>query len=595
MGSVFRCFDSHLGKIVAIKVLHAGGQQLESSQIQRFQKEAKLAGRLTHQNLVEILDFGMSGSDEPYMVMEFVEGPNLKKIIREQGPLSLERALDLVLQICSAMSYSHRQGVIHRDLKSANIIVTSSGSGEELVKVVDFGIARSLEADLEESLEEGPEKRQNVRLTRTNALLGSPLYMSPEASRGGKADERSDIYSLGCIIFECLAGEPPFHGDTAMETLRMHSEEEPPSLSQAEGLAFPQSIEKLVSRMLAKDPDRRFQSMDEIVAAIQSNEPVETEDDPEIATPVVVKQKNRNLPVLAFASLLALTVAAIGVMLYSFETTRPPSTFPISYHAFDSGGLNDPPKPSEGNDINDITFEGKETLSWEALDMSVGPVTLILSERALKIAEADGIAERENISRLRILLSKVSDDWLAHLARSQSLEELFLDQSRGFGAEGIAALASMKSLFRLDIRDAGLTDRDAVETSRLTGLAALRLKDEKMITDATAQAICPKLKNLALLDLSGTTISDESMKSFASLEKLQALMLDSTAVTDRGLEMLEGTPAGAIYLRNTAVTPAGLKRLIERNSRINSIWVSDSISDGDIESLRKLRKITFHR
>jgi len=152
MGSVFRCFDSHLGKIVAIKVLHAGGQQLESSQIQRFQKEAKLAGRLTHQNLVEVLDFGMSGSGEPYMVMQFVEGPNLKKIIQDQGPLTSRGPS---IWWSTAMSYSHRQGVIHRDLKSANIIVTSSESGEDLVKVVDFGIARSLEADLEESLEGG--------------------------------------------------------------------------------------------------------------------------------------------------------------------------------------------------------------------------------------------------------------------------------------------------------------------------------------------------------------------------------------------------------------------------------------------------------
>lgn len=584
MGSVFRCFDSHLGKYVAIKVLHAGGQQLESSQIQRFQKEAKLAGRLTHENLVEVLDFGMTGSGEPYMVMEFVQGPNLKKIIQEQGTLSLERTLDLAEQIGSAMSYSHRQGVIHRDLKSANIIVTSLENGEERVKVVDFGIARSLEENLEEA--------QNARLTRTNALLGSPLYMSPEACRGGRADERSDIYSLGCIIFECLTGSPPLHGETAMETIRMQIEEEPETLARATGQSFPDALEQLVSKMLAKAPESRFQSMDEIAAAIQYEEPKEEEVEVALSRPSPAEDKKSVTPALAVLSLVVLTVAS---MLYAYETTRPqPASTPISYHPIEMDGIKDP-RPAEGSKINEVLFEGKERFNWKRIDKRIGPVTLILSGRDLTMAEADGIADRENITRLKVLLCKASDEWLAHLARSKSLEELFLDRTRGFGARGIAALASAKSLFRLDIREAGLSDKDAGEAGRLTGLTALRLKNDRKITDETVKAICPNLKGLRLLDLSGTAITDESAKEFNGLPGLKTLMLDATGITDAGLDRLGSTRAGAIYLRNTGVTPAGIARLIERNPNINSIFVSESISDRDIASLGKLRKVTFRR
>ncbi|MGD9679904.1 MAG: protein kinase [Candidatus Obscuribacterales bacterium] len=596
MGSVFRCFDSHLGKIVAIKVLHAGGQHLESSQIQRFQKEAKLAGRLTHQNLVEVLDFGMSGSGEPYMVMEFVKGPNLKKIIREQGPLSLERTLDLVEQICSAMSYSHRQGVIHRDLKSANIIVTSSDSNEVLVKVVDFGIARSLEEDLGEDLEESLEKGQNARLTRTNALLGSPLYMSPEACRGGKADERSDIYSLGCIIFECLTGSPPFHGDTALETIRMQIEEDPRSLSQAAGQSFPDALERLVSKMLAKAPENRFQSMDEIEAAIQPQEPAEEEDEATATSWSHLDENKKATPPLAVLSLVILAVATVGAMLYGLERAGQKETPPpISYHDFNTMGLTDPPNPSEENRINDIHFDGKEKFKWKRIDRRIGPLTVIISDRQLSLDEADALADRENISILKLMICKVSDECLAHLARSKSLEELFLDQSRGFGAGGIAALASSRSLFRLDIRDAGLTDRDASQACRLTGLTVLRLKDEKSITDETVTAICPTLKNLLLLDLSGTSITDASMKEFHSLPALRTIRLDATAISDRGLDLLRDSRAGAIYLRNTKVTPAGIARLIERNPKVTDIWVSKSITDRDIADLKKLRKVVFRR
>lgn len=581
MGSVFRCFDSHLGKNVAIKVLHPGGQ-LESSQIQRFQREAKLAGRLTHKNLVEVLDFGITGSGEPYMVMDFVEGPNLKKIIQEQGPLSLERTLDLLEQIGSAMSHSHRQGVIHRDLKSANIIVKSAENGEDLVKVVDFGIAASLE-----------ENGQEARLTRTDALLGSPLYMSPEASRGGKADERSDIYSLGCIVFECLTGSTPFRGDTSMETLRMQLEEEPESLSQATGRPFPDTAEELVSKMLAKTPGNRFQSMAEILTAIQAGE--QSEED-EIA-PGQAEVARRSSPGIAAFSLAVLTIAAAGAMLYAFETTRPKkASLPISYHNLNTyDSLDDSPRSGDDSDIEDLRFEGKEKINWKMIDRRFGRVNLILSDRDLTLAEADGIADRENISQLKVMLCKVSDEWLAHLARSKSLEELYLDQSSGFGSKGIAALASAKALFRLDIRQAGLTDRDASETSRLTGLMALRLRYDKKITDRTVKAICPKLKNLLRLDLSGTSITDASMKEFDNLPALKTIVLDATGISDHGLDLLRDARAEAIYLRDTEVTPAGIARLIERNPNINDICVSESITDSDIADLRKLRKVTFRR
>ncbi|MCA9801350.1 MAG: SEL1-like repeat protein [Cyanobacteria bacterium HKST-UBA02] len=253
MGKVLKVRDRSLDKILAVKVMSVelGGDKKGAGQLERFQQEARAAGRLKHENLVSVMDFGITEENFPYLVMEFIEGPTLKELIASSnGRLAMDEALDYLRQIASGMVSAHAQGVVHRDLKSVNIIVTQGR-----VKIIDFGIARLLD-------------QPGQVLTRTNALLGSPLYMSPEQIRGERADERSDIYSFGCLIHECLTGRPPFRGATALETMTMHEKKPPPSL----GDSFGPAIEALAKRCLAKSPGDRYQTMQAVLEDIEKAE-----------------------------------------------------------------------------------------------------------------------------------------------------------------------------------------------------------------------------------------------------------------------------------------------------------------------------------
>lgn len=247
MGRVYTAYDSRLDRTVAIKILF--GTVFKDDYWMRFQKEARAASKLKHPGIVQVLDFGLFGDNEPFLSMEFVDGKTLTDYLKETGPLEVEEVLSIIEQICESMEHAHKQGVLHRDLKPSNILVT--GEGEALrVQILDFGIAKVVDdASFEETL------------TKTGQVVGSPRYMSPEQARGESVDGRTDVYSLGCITYELLTGQPPYVGQTAMETIAKHLFDDLPKLSDVEGVDFPEELEVLVSKVLAKDPDERYDSM----------------------------------------------------------------------------------------------------------------------------------------------------------------------------------------------------------------------------------------------------------------------------------------------------------------------------------------------
>ena len=182
------------------------------------------------------------------LIMEYVEGLPLSKLLEEQGSLKLTRAIDITIQICEALNYAHKAGIIHRDLKPSNIIIKKNPDGSETAKLVDFGIAKINDA--------------HSSMTATGEIFGSPGYMSPEQSTGQMVSESADQYSLGCVLFECLTGSRPFISDTPLAVVMQHVKDRPPTLKEASlGNHFPAELENTVQRMLEKDPTRRFHSM----------------------------------------------------------------------------------------------------------------------------------------------------------------------------------------------------------------------------------------------------------------------------------------------------------------------------------------------
>lgn len=252
MSTVFRAHDQRLGRDVAIKILHAQFAA-DSDFVERFRQEAEFAAGLSaHPNIVSIFDVGEDG-DIRYMVMELIEGRNLKDLIRAEAPLSTERAFAIGQAIASALAFAHQRGLIHRDVKPQNILVSPDGS----VHVADFGIARS---------------DASSQVTRTGVVLGTAQYLSPEQAQGQSAGAASDIYALGIVLFEMLTGKLPFEADNALAVAMKQVHELPPSPNKLNPDISPGAA-AVVLRALNKDPAERYRSAAEFGLAMQQQEP----------------------------------------------------------------------------------------------------------------------------------------------------------------------------------------------------------------------------------------------------------------------------------------------------------------------------------
>ncbi|MBA3992262.1 MAG: hypothetical protein C0469_01960, partial [Cyanobacteria bacterium DS2.3.42] len=252
MGVVYKVEQVLLNRHMALKTLT--GSEFSESSIRRFQSEAKLLAKLDHPGLVKVQDFGFIDNVKPFLVMDFVQGRTLSSVLKTSGVMELDVAIKIFVELCFALGYAHSKNIVHRDIKPSNIMLTTPGldSENEHVKVLDFGIAKLLHRGLNET----------DSLTRTGEIFGSPFYMSPEQCAGKPVDHRSDIYSMGCVMFEVLTGAPPFSGETSIATIMMHQSKKPLTLKEASmGRDYPPEIENLVASMLAKEPDDRIQSL----------------------------------------------------------------------------------------------------------------------------------------------------------------------------------------------------------------------------------------------------------------------------------------------------------------------------------------------
>ncbi|WP_256559810.1 serine/threonine protein kinase [Myxococcus dinghuensis] len=256
MGMVFRATQTSVQRPVAVKTLNpslAAAPQF----FERFRREAEIASRLRHPNVITIFDFGRSPDGTCYYVMELLQGESLKEVVKREGPMSLRRAISLLEQATQGLAHAHAEGCVHRDLKPHNIMVQDLG-GKDFVKVLDFGLVKALEAEEEE------------QLTSTGQVLGTPQYMPPEQAGGEAVDQRSDLYSMAGVLYFCLTGSSPFGANTVRKALTASLTQQVPAVNtKRQGAPVPAALDAFFQKALAPEKDDRYQTAQEFIDAMQ--------------------------------------------------------------------------------------------------------------------------------------------------------------------------------------------------------------------------------------------------------------------------------------------------------------------------------------
>ncbi|MFW6051154.1 MAG: serine/threonine-protein kinase [Myxococcota bacterium] len=251
MGAVYRALQPEMNRYVAIKILHPK-YVARKDLVSRFRREARAMSQLSHPNTARVFLYGQLEDGACYFVMEYLEGRNLAQLVRAEGPMDAQRATEVMVQVCGALQEAHQAGIIHRDLKPENIFLTTQGGIEDFPKVLDFGLAKVTEKQM---------RPGSLILTGEGMVFGTPEFMSPEQAQGKSLDPRSDIYSLGVVLYELVTGKLPYEAKQPLEFIHLHVSAPPiPLAERAPGLSLPPAFEEALLRALAKEPEERYAS-----------------------------------------------------------------------------------------------------------------------------------------------------------------------------------------------------------------------------------------------------------------------------------------------------------------------------------------------
>jgi hypothetical protein len=562
MSVVYRATDLSLDRSVAIKML-IPRLAANTTAVSRFQYEGKAMSKLSHDNIVRVFEFGVLDEDIPYLVLELLSGTVLSKILQHRHHLSVEDTVLVAHQIASALSYAHSQGIVHRDMKPSNVLIMDSAGNMGPVKVIDFGIAKMLT----ESTGQG--------LTATGEICGSPLYMSPEQCKGLQVDYRSDIYSLGCILYECLTGFTPFNGQTALITMRLHDSEAPLTLKEATlGGSFPDAMEHIVARCLAKRPEDRYQSADELqmdldrviggATAINQMSRREVQVNPMFGNDmrmlhsVTAKETSKRevsvgklkTPLLM---LLSVAVGAAGMAAWTHmqksSPVAPPSVAlaPVAPPA----KVQKPPDPPLEDSVSAAIKEGDKVIddTWAGRkDVLFAEPPLHVSEKGLKQLSEHHLLEIANFTN-----SEFNDSEMPLLSKLTTLRSVILNKCSvtGKGVESLEFLPNLRQLLAQNIMftapqlqhlNLGLQD---LQLSYDSKKANIKVKDPTVSVHPLL-----RLNRLHRLILNGYKLPDASVEDLLQMKNLERLDVRGTRLSHSACKLLvSGLPHCAVDSR----------------------------------------------
>lgn len=528
-GSVYLCKDRLLKKSVAVKVLN----NLNNEQLIAFQREAKATSQLEHPNIVKVMDFGVTDGRYPYMVLEFIDGISLDKLLEQCGVLELEDALFIIDQVCDALIFAHGRSSFHRDLKPSNIIVVGFGSPQPGARLIDFGVC----------LFKQGETYQGA------TLAGTPAYMSPDQALGREFDARSEVYSLGCLLFQMLTGRTPFQTTSSLDAISMHARETPPSLSVAHGSQpFPRKIEEIVATCLKKSPEQRYQSIAEVKESLQEAylEAISTVSAAGENQTEPAKDTNKSMPHV-FIAVAALCTICGGIFLFrlfsdvSASYTGPPKAsekppeLKDALNALDTGvwqrGMDDIGSDGWTSGPN----MGDESIKQLAKKANVETIHIALTDSFTGVGFK--YLQGRNIKRITLRSTGLTDEGLAEIAKFKTLESLRISLAAGITADGLAKLQDLPGLRSLELVVLNVPEGGLEAVSRIKSVEAISLYNARNITAEGVESL-RDLPNFSFLDLSRTRLSKEVVPAVAKIKTLTELRLNAADITDEDLEAI---------------------------------------------------------
>ncbi|HEY9755603.1 MAG TPA: protein kinase [Oculatellaceae cyanobacterium] len=543
MSTIYKARQRALNRMVAIKMMHE--HLMNELTMRRFQAEGKAASSLNHPNIVKVHDFGLTDTGQPYMVMDLVEGKALDRVIDELGGLPLTQCLIVFIDIADALAHAHENGILHRDLKPGNVMITTTLERPLVAKIVDFGIAKMLD-----DKEDSPIQR----LTQTGELFGSALYMSPEQCLGRKVDRRSDIYSFGCLMFECLTGNPPFQGDRLVDTLSKQMTTKAPLLSEARpDKKYPAKLEDLVDKCLAKNPDARFRTFEEVrsqLAAVQADV-----DEGLLREKSAIQHFVRSATRWKLAAIgFVVGLLILGLMANTLMAWRSQQVEGRKKYALSKAHL----LPLIKHDL--LTTE-------------------VLSEL---------LPENAGLTQIDLSESKVSNEGMLYVDMQTDLRDLNLTDTP-IKNDGLLKLKDLKNLESLAVSGTGITNDGLTVLQHFPKLKSLALANVK-VNPAGIKYLCP-LTQLQELDLSYTEIDGQCLEQLSTLP-ISVLHLHNTNLKGEDLKALKNfSKLTKLDLASTDIDDAGLKNLIDLPLQKLCIENEGNISDDAAKYLVQMKNL----
>jgi serine/threonine protein kinase len=361
MSSVYRARDALLERHVALKILHEQYSE-DDDFVERFKREARSVAQLQHPNIVTVIDAGEEGGRQ-YIVFEYIDGENLKELVVRSGRLDVRDALEIALEVAHGLAFAHEHGLIHRDVKPQNILLNGDGRA----KVTDFGIARTLDVD---------------GMTQTGTVLGTSNYIAPEQATGQRVDAHSDVYALGAVLYELLAGDVPFPGESFVAVAMKHVHEPPPNLLDVRG-DVPLRVAAAVDRALEKDPEQRFPTMDAFAAELDAClAELDREETGDVTMVIPARQRARRprrqvsrWPVgIGVLALLAIAAIVVGLLTLGDTNadTKPPASSRVPVQGVASYDPFGPDETEHADEAPRIT-DGNVTTYWTTESYNAAP------------------------------------------------------------------------------------------------------------------------------------------------------------------------------------------------------------------------------